>query len=545
MDLFGMQVASIGTGIVFGEQALLDDAPRNATIVCEDTVRLLCLSRSDFDRVVKQDLIKVKLKALSSQIRRLLREFDLFKELSPAVQDALADIIHYIRAPAQAVLFEQGDAPNLCYIILSGEVTVWSNKIDSTPIQSGRSEEAPQRDSSKSAPAPIQRQLRPLLESASALAREKCTALASILSGVHGQNSKAYDEDNYVDDTIVKNQCDAVAALGCGTLFGELALLNDNPRSATISCYKNAEFLVIEKDDFDRLLKSELNRAKEEKLEFLCTCVPGVRSLPQAPSERLLYYFNKEIVPKNHAFIEQGSTLMGDIFFVWQGSVESYSRLPNGGLRRRGIFLRGSVFAATPANTRSTFSVVATTSPCEVLHVRPEFRKHIPDVVMHSIKDMIDQTFARRMVQCSPLEPMSFETNPLDFLKPQKTQSRTRERHPRRTCVVPTMTNLFQPMHSDIENEVLEMSLGDAASTRSPKPQSRMGRPGMHESMSAPQLRPPTSSLSPQSSLGSSLRRPGSSMSPQLRPLSSASSLFRLDSPQSKSFVSKILHVEP
>lgn len=342
-------------------------------------------------------------------------------------------------------------------------------------------------------------------------------------------NGASSQEDHFVDDSVVRTQSEAVAALGSGTLFGELALLNDNPRSATISCYKNSEFLVIEKDDFDRLLKSELNRAKEEKLLFLRTHVPGVRALQpkkedseqareqaSRAAERLLYYFNKEIVPKNHAFIEQGGMLMGDIFFVWQGSVESYTRLPNGGLRRRGILLRGSVFAAVPANEQSTFTVVATSSPCEVLHLRPEFRKQIPEIVMHSIKDSIDQTFARRMKQCSPLEPMSFETSPLTFLKPQKSSSRTRERHPRRTCLVPSTTDLFQRMHPELDHEACDIPSGDAG-YRGNKVKRRDGRPGLHESMSAPQLRP----VSSQSTL-----RLDSSMSPASKTMS------------------KILHVE-
>jgi CRP-like cAMP-binding protein len=502
--LFGTQVACIGSGIVFGEEALMNDAPRNATVTCEEATRLLCISRSDFDRVVKQDLIKVKLKALSSQIRRLLREFDLFKELSSGVQDSLADIIHYIRAPAGALLFEQGDSPNLCYICLSGEVTVWDNgnswsprekeKINSSRLRAEtRTELADIEDlnhGSKALNLIYRQQIRPCLESASALAREKCAALASILTGVCGLMQSIGHEDQFEDDAIVKSQSEAVAALGPGTLFGELALLNDNPRNATVSCYKNSEFLVIEKDDFDRLLKSELNRAKEEKLDFLRTHVPGVRALPLAPSERLLYYFNKETVPKNHAFIEQGAMLHGDIYFVWQGSVESYTLLPNGGLRRRGILLRGSVFAAVPANTMSTFTVVATTSPCEVLHLRPEFRKQIPDIVMHSIKESIELTFARRDGQCKPLERMSFETSPMTFLKPQKA-SRQKERHPRRTCLVPDAKKLFQRVNAEIDHEVFEMTPGETIAMTGSKVKRRPGsRPGLHESMSAPQLRP-------------------------------------------------------
>jgi CRP-like cAMP-binding protein len=360
------------------------------------------------------------------------------------------------------------------------------------------------------------------------LAKEKCAALSSMLSTLGGsaystQPGASTEEHEWIMDDVMRASCDPVAALGPGTLFGELALLNDHPRNASISCYKNSEFLVIEKDDFDRLLKSELSRAKEEKLDFLRTHVPGVRSLAAAPSERLLYYFNKETVPKNHSFITQGSMLHGDIYFVWKGSVESYALLPGGGLRRRGILLRGSVFAGLPANTPSTFQVVATSSPCEVLHLRPEFRKQIPDSVMHTIKEHIDSTFARRTVQCSPLEPMSIESSrPINFLRP-KTKSRfaSRDKHPRRTCLVTSTHGLFQRVHTEVDHEVFDMTPGETIAMKGQTFKRREGRHGgLQESSSAPLLRPGTS-----------------------QSMVSTMSLSSLGSQSPKS-MSKILHVE-
>lgn len=39
-----------------------------------------------------------------------------------------------------------------------------------------------------------------------------------------------------------------------GSYFGELALLNDAPRTATIICKEDCEFAVMEADDFKEIL---------------------------------------------------------------------------------------------------------------------------------------------------------------------------------------------------------------------------------------------------------------------------------------------------
>jgi len=561
VDILGLYIASLGKGIVFGEQALLDDAPRNATITCEETCHLLVISRADFDRVVKQDVLRMKVKQHSGTIKRLLREFDLFKELSPSVQDQLADVIHYYKAKEGTLLFEQGDPPNFCYILLSGEVTIWKRTEAKTepsspiaaPIEAevaavpdklfqiscsspiaaphkpadgsrrhstGETIEAEVPDKpaggsrrhstgetieaeSPDNPADGSRRpskvgprgsvvdigvKRPHPDPSSSLAREKCSNLANLLSAVaaNGMNTFAVGENKVEDDALIQFTSDPVAALGAGALFGELALLNSQPRGATISCFEESEMLLIEKADFDRILKVELNKAKEDKLQFLRTHVPGVRFLKQNDVDRMMYNFHKVSVPKNHVFIRQGSMLHGDLFFVWQGSVESYSHLPKGGFRRNGILLRGSVFGAVPVNTTATFTVVATSSPCEVLHVCPQFRKHIPDSVLYCIRESMEQTTARQMVQCAPLMPLlpgvqSLSRRPTSSCNSRATNLRKR-------CLMPgsTAAGLFQRVLTEVDYKVFELTPGETIAMKAQRPQRREKRPGSCGSMVRP-----------------------------------------------------------
>jgi len=47
---------------------------------------------------------------------------------------------------------------------------------------------------------------------------------------------------------------EALTILGKGDYFGEMALIDDSPRSADVIVHENSDFLVISKKDFDELL---------------------------------------------------------------------------------------------------------------------------------------------------------------------------------------------------------------------------------------------------------------------------------------------------
>ena len=60
-----------------------------------------------------------------------------------------------------------------------------------------------------------------------------------------------------------------IGELGAGAAFGELALLHDDRRRATIVCNEDCEFLKIDKPDFDEVLKKNYEREWATRMQHL------------------------------------------------------------------------------------------------------------------------------------------------------------------------------------------------------------------------------------------------------------------------------------
>lgn len=59
-----------------------------------------------------------------------------------------------------------------------------------------------------------------------------------------------------------------VKILKAGTTFGELALISKKPRAATIICKEDCNFGILEKKDFNRILKSYEEKKLIEEMNF-------------------------------------------------------------------------------------------------------------------------------------------------------------------------------------------------------------------------------------------------------------------------------------
>ena len=119
-------VGQIQRGGYFGELALLNDAPRNATCRATVPAELLSLSYSDFDGLVRQRFaLREK---VDEAVRRveLLRNIPLFADLDAAQLHQLASALHPQSFGPGQPLMCQGEVGETLYIIESGcaEVTI-------------------------------------------------------------------------------------------------------------------------------------------------------------------------------------------------------------------------------------------------------------------------------------------------------------------------------------------------------------------------------------------------------------------------------------
>ncbi len=74
----GVEVATAGPGAVFGEMALIERAPRNATVTASTPMRLLVIGRREFSGLIDEapDFRDSIMSALADRVRQ--KGFDLY-----------------------------------------------------------------------------------------------------------------------------------------------------------------------------------------------------------------------------------------------------------------------------------------------------------------------------------------------------------------------------------------------------------------------------------------------------------------------------------
>jgi len=399
---YGVQVARLGQGIICLERAMLGEPDRGSTFACETDCHFLCISREDFDLAVKADLVAARMLGIRPQLKSMLMEMPCFKELDRAMQDIIPDVVKYTTRPAGSVLFEQDDPAAHCYIVLSGEVLIWKRE-----VQQGSKDNGPSYEEDTMTVA-IQK---PSVEQALSAAREKCASIAHLLGNDQVKDLRQGDSIGNTSLLFYAEKYGTpIVALGPGAMFGETALLTDNPRNASATCFYACEFLAIETAGFEKvLMKHEMEKLSEKK-RFLFTYFPGLQKLPEAKLQSALYQFNEESYPINHTFLTQGQDSDGSIYFIIEGSVEFVFQAPAQTRwhlpppsRRLGILVKGGVFGAVAPKAwpNEPLTVAATSSPCIVLHVAPDGLKRLPDALTRQLRDVVYQTAARQLAQCS------------------------------------------------------------------------------------------------------------------------------------------------
>lgn len=180
-------------GDIFGELALLYNAPRAATIKCREAGKLFTLDRVTFNMVMTGAANKKRL-----QICETLNKIEMFKEISDWEKEQICDVLKEEKYKADTNVIHQGEKGDKFYIIHSG-----------------------------------------------ILVAEK----------LHQATQE--------NQTVFKYKA--------GDYFGELALINDVDRQATVRTISDCVLFSIDRDSFFRLLGSMgeiMERNKEKYTKF-------------------------------------------------------------------------------------------------------------------------------------------------------------------------------------------------------------------------------------------------------------------------------------
>lgn len=168
-------LTSYSKGQLFGELALMYNAPRAANVYTLTDCVLLSLDRQTFNFIVREAITKRQ-----EQYVHLLSRIEVLSSLSPADRDRLADCIQLKDYRNNEVIIRQGDAGDRLFFVIEG----------------------------------------------------RCQAVKT-------------DPFTGPGEAFIHEQ---------GDYFGELALLNDDARKATVTCIQESTLASIDRASFNRLL---------------------------------------------------------------------------------------------------------------------------------------------------------------------------------------------------------------------------------------------------------------------------------------------------
>jgi len=253
----------------------------------------------------------------ASRVASLLKGFPFFKDFEEGLVARLSDLVEQATYPAGTVLFCQDDPPGNCYVIVSGQVSVHirdERDDDDAETRVGRR---------LSDTGTYTAARRPSFSRSSTRRSLSNPALDEHVLEHVAQRHPTVEGFSFYHAGTDLGPC--VKTIEAGNIVGELALLNDQPRSGSLKCTRETSFIIIGRVEFENVLKAEMQRTREEKVNFLLDHLPGLRDVPVArPGGRPhpTYYFKKVSVSKGHEFLKQGQIAEDAVHVVFKGVVE-------------------------------------------------------------------------------------------------------------------------------------------------------------------------------------------------------------------------------
>jgi len=282
--------------------------------------------------------------------------FMAFDKAMPGLITSLAKIAQVQKSKKGDVIFRQGDPPVDWYSIMSGTIGVhvepgyWRGKQMSPreleppappKLTAEEKEAAANKDKTK---VKKDRSIRGIWKRfvvfcCTRRSKEKHRAQPVVLKVEPVREKRWLTTEGHNTFSAKTDFGPLVVSLGRGVEFGELALLESNPRAATITCLEKCKFLVVQQSDFLHMFGGSIAK---QKIAFFVEHVPGFQvwagthklKTHKEYSGRLVatmeYHpcdgFERVEVKKGTVFLGEGEIAEPQIIILAEGDIEFWKR---------------------------------------------------------------------------------------------------------------------------------------------------------------------------------------------------------------------------
>lgn len=354
-----------------------------ASPISPDAARRRTLRKSKTSRIAEEPVeIPVEEFKRREKHLQILRRCKFFQELQALDKTAMKELA-IVAADAELrkgrVVFCQHDQPRSCYIIVEGSVGIYVKNPGAVEPAAVREREG----AIKAKPAPRQTTF---------------------------EGFSSYSRQDWIGGWVT--------TLGPGDLFGELALLNNDMRAATVKCLEPCVFLEVQKAAFEQAIKADLLRQSYERMQFFEAHVPGFANIFPIPNVHPTYFWHRHSYNKGHCFLAEGSVVEPTVWAITAGKVALTRREWIKG-EESATLSDGEVFcsmATVPFLAAEPFTITVTSESCVVFYlscdcfikitsegcepVLTALRKHLRHDMTKRVRNLcIKSTFGREPMQ--------------------------------------------------------------------------------------------------------------------------------------------------
>ena len=275
-----------------------------------------------------------------------VKEIKFFQEIEENMGRDLCRMFQLEAYDEDEIAVMQGEEGDTFYIILYGSVSIWLEPKEDTSEE--ESEEGSEEGEGSQGGEGVEggEGGKPGGEGGGAAAGSDAKV---------GEESKDDPDGKEGGDGVEEKEEEGAERIllgtrGPGDSFGELALIKNQPRAATVQTDEPTYFVVIGKEDYDRTIKVRHQKKVVDKVNFLCR-LPFFKDCSISELAELVLYLAETEHPRNKIILSQGDDA-GNVHIVLRGEVQVIKSVPIGsrGPNRTyahallGIYGPGSIF---------------------------------------------------------------------------------------------------------------------------------------------------------------------------------------------------------